>query len=217
MSRTFTILIALILFMIAFIILRSYKSEPPTSEFVPSPKSDVSTASETNLQDWREFTSVTKHFKVLLPSLPQHVADKVFDAGSGEMRKYETFIAADNRGAAFMVSTILYAHNVEKEDASAESLKAAITDILSRNKGNKLNEIKPGHFHNYPALDFSITSNEMSIEGKVFAFGNTIYVLSMVDRSDVFNQQELSYFMNSFELIDENTKTPTPAPVLPKK
>lgn len=209
MSRSITILIALIVVLFGFLMLRSFYSDTtPAIDPKMTPLAQVKPAAEGNFQNWREFSSATKRFKVLFPTLPQHVADKVPDSKTGEMRKYETFIAADDHGGAVMISAITFSRNVQGETGE---LNAAITDILSRNKENNLKDMKPSRFRDRPAMDFAISSKEMSIAGKVFANGNTIYVLSMIDKNEMFNPQELAFFVNSFELItDDKTNKSTP-------
>lgn len=199
MSRSITVFIILLVVLFSFLFMRNFT--PNTTPEAPANAKifESSSSGETNFHNWREFTPATKNFKVLLPALPQHVADKVPDPATGEIRKYETYIAGGDNGAAFMINAIVLEKPVDLKAADVP-LKAAVTDIISRNKENKLNDLKASKFRNYPAYDFSITSNEMTIAGKVFTQGDIIYILSMIAQTATFNPQELMFFVNSFEL-----------------
>ena len=155
-----------------------------------------------DFSQWREFVSASGHFKVKLPILPQHISDKVTDSVTGEIRNYETFIAVSDTGEAFMISVITFPRDVEKE-IDKESLKAVVTEMLERNKENKLNIMTDNLSHPSKALDFSITSGELLIKGMIFAKANTVYLLSMIDNNDLFNNKDLEYFFKSFDLVGE--------------
>lgn len=208
MTKSFSIFIILFLVALSFLFLRDFKTQQNPFQTIEAPPAFQATSNaslHTNFEKWREFQSVRKTFKVLLPALPQHVADKIPDPATGEIRKYETFIAAGDNGAAFMINAITVPKKLEF-NASDDAMKAAVTDIISRNKENKLHDLKSSKFHDYPAYDFFITSNDMTIAGKVFTQGNIIYVLSMIAQTALYNPGELEYFINSFQLLDTKTK-----------
>lgn len=198
MSRILTLSVVLLLAIAAFLMIRNFnhRAESNTSTF----ESGGSVAAQTQQvgEEWREFISSSGHFKVMLPSLPQHVSDRITDPKTQEMRKYETFIAANDDGEAFMISAITFAHNVE-EEVGGESLKAVVNDMLARNTANKLNSMNPGTLHALITYDFSISSGDRRIEGKVLAKGKTVYLLSMINQTDRFNPQDFNKFVNSFE------------------
>lgn len=212
MTRAITIFIILLLIMFAFLFLRDFKSvsrqkNPIEKTEIPEKHLDSNLQAEgessANLHNWREFTSLKKNFKIFLPALPQHLADKVPDPATGEIRKYDTYLAAGDNGTAFMVNTITLSHKLDLKKAD-EALKNVVDEIISRNKANKLNEAKPGKFREYPALDFSINSNDTVITGKVFTDGNTIYILSMIAEPSRVKNDDMALFVNSFELLDGN-------------
>lgn len=200
MSKTLTLLAALLIVTAGYLLIRQYHSE---STKVGEQASNLPASAEAtaNLHQWREFSSDTGRFKVLLPTLPQHVTDTFSDPKSQEPRKYETFVAAGDNGAAFMISAITFANNLEA-DSSEETLKSAVEDMLARNKDNKLNKMELGKFRNLKAIDFSLSNGDLLIVGKVFTHKNILYILSMINKHATFNAKELDFFINSFDFVD---------------
>jgi hypothetical protein len=60
-----------------------------------------------------------------------------------------------------------------------------------------------------------MTNGEIIIAGKVFSRGDTIYVLSMINKSNAFKPQELEFFINSFDIINTGVTSPITAPKKP--
>lgn len=203
MSKTLSILIAIVVVTVSILLMYNLKNS-----YKLLPINDSQTEAETPLVDdttklrnWREFSSSTGHFKVLFPTIPQHATDVISDPKTKEPRKYDTFVAAENGGPAYMVSAITFPRNLE-DDMLEETLHSVVEDMLARNKANKLNSKDFGKIGKYKALDFVITNGEMSIAGKVFAEGDTLYILSLVTKSENFNKKDLDFFVNSFTMQD---------------
>lgn len=214
MSRLLTLLAALLVITAVFFMVRDRNRNEknttiePVINTTPTQQPPLESA---NFHDWRVFNSDQGHFKVLLPTLPQHVSDTVIDQKSQEPRKYETYASASDNGAAFMINAITFAKQNDMSDE--EILKSAVNDMLARNKENKLVEMKMGHFLNSPALDFSLSNGELLIIGKVLTRDKTMYILSMINNKDNYDQKELEFFFNSFEIVgeDQNKNKSEPA------
>lgn len=200
MSKTLSFLIAVIVILGAFLIVRYIKE----SAMVDSSKAKEA-ASEVDFHDWREFDSPTEDFKVLFPSLPQHAQDTFLDPKTNESRKYDTYVAADDHGQAFMINTITFPKNVS--DLGLEkTLKDTVNEMVSRNKENKLQKMQVGNFKNGKAVDFAMKNDKAIINGKVLANKDTVYVLSIVSKQDSFNPAELEFFTNSFNMQKPSKK-----------
>jgi hypothetical protein len=141
----------------------------------------------------------------MLPSTPHHVRDNAKDPRTKETLYYDTFVAVDDEGQGYMINTITFPRNIDKDDV-ATTLKNVVTDIIARNSENKLNSIKEGKFKAYKALDFSYANGERTIHGKVFAVTDTVYMLGVIDANREHDNSELDFFMNSFEILNEPTK-----------
>ena len=208
MSRLLTLLAALLVITAVFFMVRDRNRNEKSDAIEPITNTSsvqLSTTEPSNFHDWRIFNSDQGHFKVLLPTLPQHVSDVVVDQKSQEPRKYETYASASDNGAAFMVNAITFTNSNDVSEEQA--LKAAVTDMLARNKENKLVEMKMGRFLNGPALDFSLSNGDLLIIGKVLTRDKTMYILSMINNKDNYSQKELDFFLNSFEITGEDQNT----------
>ena len=211
MSRIINILIAVIVIVVAYLTVRYakefYASSPPSVESVKELPHGLPA---TNFHAWREFTAPNQEFRVLLPIVPQHVADKILDPETKESRKFDTFVAATDQGAAFMISAITFPRKLEG-DGAEDVLKGVINDMLARNKDNQLHAMNFANFRNYKAMDFSLSNGELLIAGKVFIRGNALYILSMINRGDLFDGKELDFFINSFSILKDSTKALPPS------
>lgn len=200
MTRILTLLAALLIVIAGFILIRGQLKDSKPTEPVHNVPNAGSSKSNLNFHEWNEFSPGEGQFKVLLPAKPQHVSDVVVDQKTHEQRKYETFAIATDNGPAFMISVITLP---ESNKPSEESLKAAVTDMLERNKENKLINMKMGLLHDNPALDFSIGNKDVLIEGKVLAHDNKVYILSMLGKEGSFDKKEFDFFVNSFDFVDD--------------
>lgn len=210
MSKTLTVLITVFIAIMAFQVMRHMQK--PAAEIMSSSENSLPEAANntpTEFHKWREFISPAGHFKALFPALPQHATDTFIDPKTKERVKYDTFVAADDRGQAFMISSIAFPRNIDDSNLE-ETLKGVINDMLMRNKDNKLKMMNMGNFRQFSGLDFSLTNGEVVISGKVFAHEDTLYVISLITKDEVSSAQELDFFVNSFSITgDSNIKAPT--------
>lgn len=209
MTRILTLLAALLIVIAGFILIRGQLKDSKPAEPVQNVPNAVSNKSTSNFHQWNEFSPEEGQFKVLLPAKPQYVSDVVVDQKTQEQRKYETFAIATDNGPAFMISVISLP---ESSKPNEESLKAAVTDMLDRNKENKLINMKMGLLHDNPALDFSIGNQDVLIEGKVLAHDNKVYILSMLGKKASFDKKEFDFFVNSFDFVDDLESTEDDVP-----
>jgi hypothetical protein len=148
-----------------------------------------------NFQNWHEFTPPAGSFKVLLPGLPQHATE------NNATRKYDMYATTDDKGRAYMINAITFPIN-PKPGEEGQVLKDAVNDMIERSKENKLRMMQPGKLRQFDTLDFALENGEVTVSGKAFFHGNTLYILSMIDKTDQFNDKVLSFFINSFSAED---------------
>lgn len=197
MTRLLILLASILIVLVGFVMFRDLSKD---SQTIPPLVTTNPISNEPNFHEWNEFSSEQGQFKVLLPILPQHVSEKVIDPKTLEQRKYETFASAADNGAAFIINVISLP---ESSKPNEESLKAAVTDMLERNKENQLNHMEMGRLNENPSLDFSLSNKDVLIEGKILAHDNKMYVLSMISKKDSFNKKEFDFFVHSFDFINE--------------
>lgn len=198
MSKIMTVLIAILVLIGSFLVIRnvkdSYKVLPIDEK---NPLKSIS-----NFQNWKQVDQTDRTFDALFPAHPQHVIDKIPDPITKEPRKYDMYAAADEHGTGFIISTITFPEKVDDKDIDA-MLKRAVNDVLERNKENKLKMTKAGKFQNSDSLDFVLENKEVRVAGKVILHNNILYVLSMADKTDDFSSDELDFFVNSFHILNE--------------
>lgn len=200
MTRIMMILAALLIALAAFLMFRNQANDSKITPPAVKTPIEVQASADSDFHTWNEFTSENGLFKVLLPGIPQYVTDMVIDQKTLEPRKFETYALAANNGSAYVINVISLPPDSKPDEAA---LKAAVTDMLDRNKENKLKHMEMGTLHGKPALDFSFNNNEVSIEGKVLSHQNQIYILSMIGKDDVFDKKNFDFFVNSFEFEAE--------------
>lgn len=209
MSRTLSLILALLVIIGALFAIRLFNDKSPAIAPIKNdipPSSQVSTSNDVGFHKWREFSSQSGRFKVLLPALPQHVTDSVTDPETKEVRLHDTYVSADPQGLGFMISAIHLPKPVEPQKIESK-LKEIVSDILARNKDNQLLKMNFEGPQNNRSLNFVLTNGDINVEGKVFVHDNVFYVLSMVNRADSFNQSEFDFFINSFD-IQKESQTP---------
>jgi hypothetical protein len=201
MTRILTLFAALLIVLALFLMFR--EEAPNYSKPVPGAvdkQNDQPETVDTDFHTWNEFSPENGLFKVLLPATPQYVSDMVIDPKTLEPRKYETYALAANNGVGYIINVISLPPSSKLDE---ESLKTAVTDMLERNKENKLKQMKMGVFREKPALDFSLGNKDVLIEGKVMAHDNKIYILSMIGKEDSFDKKNFDFFINSFHFTEE--------------
>lgn len=166
--------------------------------------SSTSNAAEENLaafgfQNWHEFTSPSGDFKVMFPSLPQHVADTLADKNSGEERKYDMFVSEKSDGSIFMINVITF--STPPDEKKKEQLRQTmLNDVLKSNEKNRLLQAETMMFKDYKALSYTVENAEMNIDAKVFVTDSALYALTRLVKKEHYNQKEFDFFTNSFDL-----------------
>lgn len=202
MQRSKYIVITCAIVILAFFAVHYIKDSYMILPFKDSElETPIISAGSSDKSKWKEFSSPQGHFSALFPSHPQHATDNLSDPNTKELHRYDTFLAGDESGSAFMISAITYPSAVDAANTE-QVLQDVVKDILIRNKENTLKSMKIGNYGDLKALDFTIANGDVLIKGKVFAKGNKVYVLSMLNKSDSFNGQDLDYFLNSFKLLN---------------
>lgn len=203
MSRTLILLASLLAVIAVFLMLREKIKDPQRTEPSIVTPQTAAKLNNLNFHEWHEFASEQSDFKVLLPSLPQHVSDIVTDPATKQPQKFETYAAVNDSGSAYFINVITFASPGDAE-ASEEALKSTVTNMLIRNKENKINSMNMGSLHGDRALDFALDNHDILIKGKVVPHGNKIYIISMVNKQDTFNSKEFEFFINSFNFVNKD-------------
>lgn len=164
------------------------------------------TLEQSDYHNWQEFSSPAGDFKVLMPSLPQHISDKSNDSKSNEMRKIDVYMSEKKNGTIFMINliTLLDAKSLVHE----ELLQNFMKDMLASNPNNTLIASQSTVFKGQKALDFVIENETFNYDVREFFIGNTLVVLSNVSRKPTHNIKDFEFFINSFEFVPLEQKDP---------
>jgi hypothetical protein len=204
-----SLLAALILILAAFLIFRSVTDYRGASSPQAPELEKLETTSEERqtpqFEKWREFSATDGDFRVLLPSLPQHVKDKFEDPLTKEPRKYDVFVTTESEQPVFMIGAITFPRELKKGEETEKTLRAIIDQIASKNPHNKLQSVAMKEFRAFPAIDFTIDNGDATMGGKAFMFKNILYILTMANNKKAFNQSELDFFINSFQVITKKS------------
>lgn len=211
MTRILILLAAILIVLAAILMFRGRTKDSGLRHETINKPNEVQASNDLDFSSWNDFTSDQGDFRISMPGIPQHVADMIIDQKTLEPHKYETFASVANNGVGYVVNVITLPSTSKPEETS---LKGVVTDMLNRNKENQLKGMKTGSFHEKKAVDFSFENKDVSIDGKVFAHGNKIFVLSTISQKDSSDKKNFDFFVNSFHLLDEQ---PTGEEEQPKK
>lgn len=225
MSKTLWLALLAAILIAGFLFFRLSENPPVLSPSLPTPlptpSAPVTTAPpsspniDANLghkQDkleefngWHEFIPPNGKFKASFPSLPQHATQKLEDPKSKESRQYEMYVSEMENGTIFMISLITML-DPQKGKIDEEVLKTVINDIVSTNPNSKVKQMKMGTYLDNPAMDFSVENGVVTIDGKAFIIGNTLYLLTSAAKIDSYKPNEFNYFLKSFKLTKPSTE-----------
>lgn len=158
---------------------------------------------EYNFHEWKEYTSPSEAFTVLFPTLPQHATESIKDPKTGHIRNYDMYVSERMDGTIFMISLITFQQMQSNQDTQAMLLNM-MNDMVASNSENVLKADQPGKYLGYPSLDFTLSNNEHNIDAKTFMINNTMFVLTRITNEKNYNTSEFTFFLNSFEVANQN-------------
>lgn len=156
--------------------------------------------SSTSFEDWRQFVSDHKKFKVLMPNMPHHATESLNDPKTQDKRIYDIYVSEKSNGTIFMISLITYPEDKETSDP-AKLLKSIVDEMIASNPNNKLLSSRELSYLNNKAVDFSVENADVHMDSRAFVKGNTLYVLSYIAKIGDYNPSEYEHFIDSFNLI----------------
>jgi hypothetical protein len=210
MSRALLIIVIVLVVLASLMALRygkeSYKILPV--------QTTAAALHEDHFETWHEFTSPSKTFSVKLPVLPQHATERLSDPKTHNIRDYDMYVSEEQNGTVFMISLITFLD--QSHAANAEYLLTNImNDMVAANPKNKLITTKMTTFQRHKAIDFSIGNDQAHIEVKAFVVDATLYILTMISKSENQSANEFKYFIDSFQMHDKAPELLNPEATFP--
>lgn len=154
----------------------------------------------TNFVSWHEYSSPNGDFRVMFPALPQQTSQKIIDQKTQEPRFYEMYVSEKDDGTIFMITAITFPSNRDPK-TTEKMLTKAMNDMIESDPKNHLKKNQVTDYKNMKALDFSIENDKVSIDGKAFMIGDTLYVLTSLGNNQSYNDKEFNFFANSFDYL----------------
>ncbi len=155
--------------------------------------------SQENINSWKTFHATSGKCKISLPSVPEHISQRMRMPEEGYDLQYDVYVASHEKQAVYMVLIAQYPPFVN-EDYAEMSLESFLNGILSQNENNRLLFADLVEVNGNKALDFFIQTNGVYFKGRAIMAKNNLYLLAM--ECEVKNYQEVhfNHFVNSFQI-----------------
>lgn len=195
-------LIVAVLFFLALVVIFLMRLYQPTSmneELKQATPAQQELKQPSVNEPWKNFSAAT--FTIQLPSLPQHVSEKVSLSNSQDLVKYDMYLVQQPVGSTFMISLIHYPESFDTSDATSV-LESITKEMLSNNSESKLLSSLHGQFCGKPSIDNVIANSSLYVYMRAFISGKTLYVINVVDQEDVRAKSHFDKALASFHLND---------------
>lgn len=149
--------------------------------------------------DWNQYVAENGKFKVLFPVVPQYLKQAVPIPNTDKQRLYEMYVSQKMNDTIFMVTLITYPKDIDTSNAK-QTLLDLVDELKAAKPDNKMKDVKEGVYQNYPAVDYSLESDEFHVNGKAIMVGKTIFLLNYIARKNNFSSDEYQHFIDSFQL-----------------
>ena len=208
-------IIAVVVLITGYTIYEATHPSTDTSGTAPSLTADTLS----NDTQWHNFTSPSGKFKAFFPARPQHATDTLNDTNHPGPRYYDMYVAEKSDGTMFMISSITF---LDKDAPAPDKsfLSQLMDDMVKTNENNQLKKSEEVDYLGHPALNFTIESNQVTVDGRAFIQDKTLYLLSMVAKNPDYSKKDFDFFVKSFELLPDMSSPvqdiPTPATITPQ-
>ncbi|NJN40736.1 MAG: hypothetical protein HC807_07860 [Gammaproteobacteria bacterium] len=149
--------------------------------------------------DWREVTSTTGRYSVLMPAKPEHAQREVV---VGDTTLSMTMASVRKAGMAFGVA---YAE-IPAGRAQRAELVVAARDALSRNIDGRITSEREVRIDGAVGREFfsdgSVGGQPMRLAARVFASDAHFYQVVLVGQSDRLEKADVALFLGSFRLTE---------------
>jgi len=148
---------------------------------------------------WQEFHSTAGACSVKLPSVPEHVSEKLKMPDTQYELKYDAYISEHSQNSVYMLLVAQYPDYVDQSYAQA-SLEGFLNGILSYNPANQLIFADLTLFQGHEALDFFIRAGAVYFRGRAMLIKNSLYLMAMECEAPAYDETQYTSFVTSFYL-----------------
>lgn len=157
-------------------------------------------APNTGIINWLEFVSPRGNFEVILPSAPQYLEEGINIPETNTKRRYEIYASEDSDGTVYLVNIITYPKDFPIPNPQ-KLMSDVIQEMLKTRMSNRLEDTKETVFLEHPAKDFKIDNGNMTIMGRAFIVGQSVYLLTYISMDAYSNPEEYQRFLESFQFL----------------
>lgn len=177
----------------------------------------VSTQEAVTKEEWKKFSSAKNGFYVELPTIPDHVSQKV-DIPQTELSiKYDTYISEPSESVVYVISVWYYPAEIDMSKPEV-NLQDGFGGMLSALPGSQVLKMEIGEFSDkFKALDFLVKHEDVFFQGKLILVYNTLYQVFSVYKENMDVKGNYERFMNSFTLDSPEQNKPAPSKTPEKK
>ena len=80
-------------------------------------------------------------------------------------------------------------------------LENVMNEMVVANPQARLKRLEFKDYEGYRALDFLIETPNIYIESRAFLAGRNLYLLTLIDKLDTYEEIDFQYFRDSFQLM----------------
>lgn len=193
-------LLFIVLFLIALVLIVLFRLYQPSGMIEDAQKNGTLpqvVEQPVVAESWKIFSA--EKFSIALPSLPQHVTEKVPLANSSDLIKYDMYLVQQPVGSTFMISLIHYPESMDTSNAD-QVLDSITKEMLSNNSESALVSSLHGRFLGKPSIDNVIANSSLHVYMKAFLLDKTLYVINVVDQQDDRAKAHFEKALASFHL-----------------
>jgi len=148
-------------------------------------------------EEWQEFYPASHRFVVMMPVVPQYAHESVpASQGEGSVQ-YNMYFAQSRRGTTYLVNVIEYPPSFDLSNVDA-LLRGVAQEMVSGNSSNQLLKEDRKEILGCPSIDFVIKNDEVLAQTRAMLRGNTLFVLTVMDKEQEYLQTQFARFTNSF-------------------
>jgi hypothetical protein len=188
---------SIIVFIIAYAIVRGLFSSGGTSTTPPPSTNNTSNAVVNNNQ-WQSFNAAEGSFKALLPVYPvRNSSSDVNDAGIRVTSVTYTSTVSSNLVYYIVVDTFAEPIDISNPDAALEK---GLNGMLATDVNNVLVSSNYGYYGYDRVLNFIIRNNDVYIKGRILLHGEVVYAFYEAYTINNYVDADYNKFINSFVL-----------------
>jgi hypothetical protein len=146
---------------------------------------------------WQEFYAQSGNCSVKLPTMPEHVSERLKMPDSQYELKYDAYISDLNQNSVYMLLIAQYPDHVDQSYAQS-SLEAFLNGILSYNPANQLVFADLTLVNGNEALDFFIRAGAVYFRGRAMLIKNSLYLMAMECEAPSYDEGVYNQFVSSF-------------------